>query len=282
MIIMQPLAQKAQTTKPVHLARVLATCFLALSACKAKSDTATDEQLLLLFGEKSLFADSPDLQISKTTIECIRLISGLDEQLYKDAPAEMLGGIKTQCRIGLDAKLKNEALNPVGLTLKDVEERALADRLTALKQRVDAQLKAKAEAAREQELAARKTKIQDALTKTEKETTQFANSLTAQFNDIVGLCDSWKKQKEQLVKADKHSKYRWRTTPSPCEQSFRDNVQRQLLATNKQLDQVKAKPVNEVFEFNIPNLHFISAFNTSLSSLKEEVKVMQSLISKEN
>ena len=276
----RPLAQEAQPTQPLHLARVLAACFLALSACKAKSDTATNEQLLLLFGEKPLFADGPDLQISKTTIECIRLISGLDEQLYKDAPAEMLGRIKTQCRIELDAKLKNATLNPLGLTLKDVEEKGLADRLTALKQRVDAQLEAKAEAAREHELAVQRAKIQDVLAKTEKETTQFANSLTAQFNDIVGLCDTWRKQKEQLVKADKHSKYRWRIMPSPCEQSFRDNVQRQLLAANKQLDQVKAKPANEITEFNIPNLHFISAFKTSLSSLKEEVKVMQALTAK--
>jgi len=277
-----PLVEKLRPLQPLHFARMFAICFLFLSACQAKGEIATDEQLVLLFGEKPPFSDGPDLQISKKTVDCVRLLSGLDEQLYKDAPAEMLGRVKTECRMPLDARVRDTKHNPVGLTLRDIEDKVFAERITALKQRIDTQLKAKAEAAREKERAEKNVRIKDALANAEKDAAQFAGTLETQLHDIDGLCDNWKKLKEQLAKGDKNSKYRFRFTPNPCTQTFRENVQRQVARTTTRLAEAKAKQDSELSEFSIPNLSYISSFYESLSSLKEEVKAMQAMTAKVN
>ncbi|MEE1610720.1 hypothetical protein [Microvirga sp. CF3016] len=274
--------EKLSLSRTLSLSRVIATCFLFLSGCQAESEILTDEQLVLLFGERTMFTDESDLQISNKTVECVRLISGLDEEIYKDAPADMLGRIKTECRMDLDAKIKHTKLGNAKLTLNDIGNKAIAERLTALKQRIDADLKAKAEDARKKELSDRTAKIRDSLARVEKEATRFAGSLETQFRDIDRLCDDWKKLKDQIVKADKNSKYRWRFTPTTCGQTFRENLQRQMVATVQRLAEAKAKEPSEVSEFIIPSLHYINSFNEVISSLAEEVKTMQAMTAKVN
>lgn len=274
--------EKHLRSRFVCMSRVIATCLPFLSGCQAKSETLSDEQLVLIFGEKPMFAEGSDLQISKKTVECIRLISGLDEEIYKDAPTDMLGRIKTECRMDLDTKIKHTKVSDVKLTLNDIGNKAFAERLTTLKQRIDTELKAKAEAARKKELSDKTAKIQYTLASAEEEATQFAGSLETQFRNLDRLCGDWKKLKDQIVKADKNSKYRWRTTPTACGQTFRENLQHQTATTAKRLAEAKAKQPSEVSEFSIPRLHYINNFNETISSLAEEVKTMQAMTANAN
>jgi len=229
-----------------------------------------------------MFTEASDLQISKNTVDCVRLISGLDEEIYKDASADVIGLLKTECRKALDAKIKHPKVSDLKLTLNDIGNKPLAERLTSLKQRIDAELKEKAEASRKKEASERLSKIQNTLARVEKEATQFASSLEAQFQNIDRLCDDWKKLKDQIVKADKNSKYRWRFTPTTCGQTFRENLQKRMATTAKNLAEAKAKQPSELSEFNIPGVHYINDFNGSLTALTEEVKNMQAITSKIN
>jgi hypothetical protein len=255
---------------------------LMLGACQAKDTNATDEQLLTLFGEKSWRSERPGLQISKSTIECIRLLSGLDDQIYKDAPAEMLGVIKTECRKSFDGKLGNEELNSIGLTFKDIESQAFAERLTALKLGVDAEMDAREKASREKIQAERIAKIKAAIAGAENEVTRFSGELAARLLEISGLCEDWKRLKEQLTKTDRNSPYRWRLTPNTCQKSYHDNVRQQIQTTLERVAKLKTQDAGTLLEYSIPGVDFTRQLGTNVSSLREEVKVMQSLAAKVN
>ncbi|WP_198382719.1 hypothetical protein [Roseomonas sp. KE2513] len=49
--------------------------------------------------------ETEEPRITRRTLDCVRLIGGLDDTIYKDAPAEMLGAFRTDCRRGLQERL---------------------------------------------------------------------------------------------------------------------------------------------------------------------------------
>src|SRR5690606_15118147 len=100
-----------------------------LTACGNSVPEATDEQLLSLVGNKQTFMGSTvPLSISKRTVECVRVLSGVDEAIYKDMPSEMLGTFKTQCRQDFSERVANKDKNPLGFTIEAFENKELAER----------------------------------------------------------------------------------------------------------------------------------------------------------
>ncbi len=266
----------------------LVLCAVLLGACQAKTEAATDEQILLLLGDSSSFDDDGDRSIWKATVECIRLIAGVDQAIYKDAPPEMIGHWKTGCRKDLDQKLGQQARNSLGLKLEDLEDKTFAERVTALAQRIDAELKAKAEARRQKEeaerkekeqkeLAEKKQKIVAMLAKVESEAAAFANGFEGQLQELGELCDNWKKLKEQIGKADKNSKYRWAMVPNICYYSPRKNMQGKVAETATALAEFKALPDDRQSEYAIPKLYYIKEFTDRMDTFRAEVKAMQAL-----
>ncbi len=105
-----------------------------LAACGEKVPEATDEQLLQLLGSSSsFFGSGAPLSISKRTVECAELLSGLADEIVKDMPEVVLGQIKTECRKGFDEVVKDPAKNPMGFKLAHFENKELAERIAALK-----------------------------------------------------------------------------------------------------------------------------------------------------
>src|SRR3712207_7968144 len=45
--------------------------------------------------------------LTKRVVDCVRLLGGLDREIYKDAPDSFLGAVRTECRKDLDEKLKD-------------------------------------------------------------------------------------------------------------------------------------------------------------------------------
>lgn len=124
---------------------------LSLSSCTESAPEMSDDQILLLFSSTSLFSTSADAPktIPKKAEECVRLLSGLEEAVFKDMPQEMLGQLKTECRQTISERLRDPALNPKNLKLEHVETAKFAQRLTTV--RAKSQEEAKAFAARENE-----------------------------------------------------------------------------------------------------------------------------------
>jgi hypothetical protein len=268
--------------------RALMLCAVLLTACQAKTEAATDEQILLLLGDPPIFEAGGDRIIRKATVECVRLIAGVDEAIYKDASPEMMGHLKTRCRKELDQKLGEKARNNLEIELKDLEDKAFAERLTTLAERVNAEHKAKVEARRQKEeaerkekerkeLAERKEKILAAFAKVESEATAFASGLEGQFQEVGRLCDDWKKLKEQISKADKNSKYRWAMSPHLCFNPQRKNLQDRVAQTAQELADFKARSDDQLTEYGIPRLYHIKDFTERLDALRAEVKTMQAL-----
>ena len=109
---------------------LLSLSLLALSGCGNKVDGASDEQLTALFADRTsmLRTETEEPRITRRTLDCVRLIGELDDAVYKDAPAEMMGALRTDCRRGLQERLSDAARNPMGIALADLESSKAGER----------------------------------------------------------------------------------------------------------------------------------------------------------
>ena len=118
---------------------LLSLSLLTLAGCGNKVADATDDQLTALFADRMQFSrtETEEPRITRRTLECVRLIGGLDNAIYKDAPAEMIGALRTDCRRSLQERLNDTARNPIGATLADLEAAKAGERITAVHGRLE-------------------------------------------------------------------------------------------------------------------------------------------------
>ena len=126
---------------------LLSLSLLALSGCGNKVDGASDDQLTALFADRTPMSrtETEEPRITRRTLDCVRLIGGLDDAVYKDAPAELMGALRTDCRRGLQERLSDPARNPTGIALADLESSKAGERVTALHGRLEQVYRAAAE-----------------------------------------------------------------------------------------------------------------------------------------
>jgi len=123
----QALLERKQALRSGLLA---ACCAFLLAGCSDAPD-ATDEELITLLAEKqwTLDRDQAPWVIPLKIEECASILSGLNAEITKDAPAEMIGAFKTECRKKLDTLLKDTTRNTKGFELKHFESKKLAQRI---------------------------------------------------------------------------------------------------------------------------------------------------------
>jgi len=252
-----------------------------LAACGEKTPEATDAQLLDLLGSRSTFirSDAP-LRISRSTVECVRLIANLDEDILKDMPAEMLGVMKTECRRELDNRLKDEAANPMGFQLAHFENSELAERITQLKESTD-------EANRQAEQERRQREEDEARASAERELedlrTQYAAfvaSIDERLSAARPLCDDWLSTQEALKQKDNWTNWAYRQSSSICT----DDVEQIRAQAAQHLDALNSAEVSgsgTFYNFPKPYFGYASAewFDEQSAKLNDDIAQMRSQLS---
>ena len=100
---------------------------LALAGCKTDISEITDDQLLSLLGN----GRSP-AQITAGTRECVEVLGGINEAVYRDVPDDVMGMLKTECRKQLQDWLDDPSRNSTELQLSDFDREDLSQRIVAL------------------------------------------------------------------------------------------------------------------------------------------------------
>lgn len=264
---------------PLH-SRAFIAAALAISlvaACDPVPD-ASDDQLMKLVGESSMFgSDDKRLAISRSRLECVRLLADLDKAIYKEMPTEILGRIKTDCRKNLDTVLKDTARNPMGFKLEHFENKNLAERISQLKAKTDEQAKLAAAAERTRLEAAARAKSEERLKKAREQIATVVASLDAQLGDADSLCNAHKTLKTRIQQQNIRSAYRYKILPSLCRSNALDDVRSQVTKVANEIAKASVTGSGTFYTVNIP--YFGAAdpewLAKELTAVRNEVDAMK-------
>ncbi|WP_140883957.1 hypothetical protein [Muricoccus nepalensis] len=197
---------------------------LVLSGCGNKVDGATDDQLTALFADRTPMSrtEMEEPRITRRTLDCVRLIGGLDNAVYKDAPAEMMGALRTDCRRGLQERLSDAARNPMGIALADLESSKAGERVTALHGRLEQVYRAAAETRLAAQRAEHERQAREASEKRARDFEERRQAVQQNLEQVDGVmgeiapaCAENGAAREQAVAASARNRYRW-SLPYPC------------------------------------------------------------------
>lgn len=202
---------------------ILMSCTaLALAACKTDLTKITDDQLVSLLSEKRGFSDRP-ARITKRTVECVEVLGGINQAVYKDAPAELTGAMKTDCRKRFQGWLDDPERNSTELELADFEREDLAERIVALAEEQQAAQDAQRQAEQAEKQAQREAEeaAQIEAAKVElAETTAAWESLKAGLLErrdvLVPACAHLTSLREQLKEKDRSNNLFNKGLPGIC------------------------------------------------------------------
>lgn len=239
------------------LSRALVAAMLALSlvaACDQVPD-ASDDQLMQLVGEPSSFgSDNKQLAISRSRLECVRLLADLDKAIYKEMPNELMGRVKTDCRRNLDVLLKDVSKNPLGFKLEHFENKSLAERISQLKAKTDEQAKLAAAAERTRLETAARAKSEEILKKAREQIATVVASLDSQLSDADSLCSAHKTLKTRIQQQNIRSAYRYKMLPSLCRNNALDEVRSQVKKVENEIAKASVTGSGTFYTVNIPYL----------------------------
>lgn len=167
-------------------------CLISIVAgCQEKLPEATDEQIAQLVAQEG--RSSGSIPINIKTVECARMLSGLDDELYKDAPEDMIGSFKTWCRHTLQGWIEDPDRNPLGFELSDFEDSDLALRIEAIRdsQIAERQRQADIETVDEQR------QIEEEIAGIKAEARAFRNNLADWEARIERACSAWQLARDE-------------------------------------------------------------------------------------
>ncbi|MBF8222384.1 hypothetical protein [Halomonas sp. 328] len=205
-----------------------------LTACGDSIPQATDEQLLTLLGNsREVRGEQLPPSIPRSVEECVRLLSGLEDEVVKDIPAEFLGQMKAECRSGLRNHLEDPERNPMGLELAHFDERELGERISDL---AEPSREAAQQAATEAQERYRQAQIDDA----KEAVAGLLSSLDerlATFNNLCSeLSDSREAAQAQGISLPTNLRY---YTPPPCNGHYAEQLRTQAENLEERLSSIQ-------------------------------------------
>ena len=220
-------------------ATLLALSLLTLAGCGNKVADATDDQLTALFADDTrMFRTGTEepRRITRRTLDCVRLIGGLDDAVYKDAPAEMIGALRTDCRRSLQERLNDTARNLTGITLADLESSKAGERITALQARLEGAWRTAEEARQAVARAEQERRAQEARDKMVRDfeerrqgVQQSVEQVEAVLGQITPACAENEAARQKAIATNNRNRFRW-SAPFPCGEanlrSIRDQTSR--------------------------------------------------------
>jgi len=190
-----------------------------LSACGPSVPEATDQQLLNILGTENRVGDTTHLTLPKRLVECVRGISGLDDALYVDMPADVLGMFKTDCRVSLSTLLSSDANKELGFKQTHFENRDLAERLTVLMVTADENLTTAREMQRQLQFEQEEQRKADELAAVQTEIDaerdayqQFIASIDSRISDAEPLCLEHERLTQEIKAKARNSQWAYRNT----------------------------------------------------------------------
>ena len=226
---------------------LLSLSLLTLAGCGNKVADATDDQLTALFADRMQFSrtETEEPRITRRTLECVRLIGGLDNAIYKDAPAEMIGALRTDCRRSLQERLNDTARNPIGATLADLEAAKAGERITALHRRLEQAYRTAAEARQAAQRAEQERKAQEARAKMVhdfEERRQAVQGSVEQVEGVMGeitpACTENEAARQQAIAANNRNRFRW-PMPFPCGEANLRSIRDQTTRVRAELGRIE-------------------------------------------
>ncbi len=274
-----------KAVKLSHLA-ISTLALVMLAACGDGVPKATDEQLLKLVGDQETFwGKTKPLSISKRTVECVRALSGVDDAIYKDMPAELLGTYKTECRKKLTERVADKEKNPLGFTLKSFDSQELAKRITELKTSTDESNRIAEEKEEERINAEKSAKMQAELDAERRQYQAFVDSIDERVKKVAPRCQAWHESQRAVKAKEKYSHWVYSTPPQICNEKnileIRQNAKKNL----EHLANEKIKP-DSLFGkgFSTPYYGNASAtwFDEQSTELEEEIEQMKAVVSEKS
>ncbi|ATG38027.1 MAG: hypothetical protein HEP70_19200 [Rhodobiaceae bacterium] len=191
---------------------------LALAGCKTDISEITDDQLLSLLGN----GRSP-AQITAGTRECVEVLGGINEAVYRDVPDDVMGMLKTECRKQLQDWLDDPSRNSTELQLSDFDREDLSQRIVALDDAQTAEREARREAEkaeraaqREAEVAARIEEMQAELAEVTAQGQELRLAFEARREALAPVCETLRGLREELQAKNRiHSLFN-RGLPRAC------------------------------------------------------------------
>lgn len=220
---------------------------LTLAGCGNKVADATDDQLAALFADRTSKSggQAEEARITRRTLDCVRLIGGLDDAIYKDAPAEMLGALRTDCRRNLQERLNDTARNPTKVTLADLESPKAGERISALHARLEQAYRTAAEARLAAQRAEQERQAQEARAKTIRDFEERRQSVQrsveqveAVLGEITPACAANEAARQRAVAASNRNRFRW-PMPFPCGEANLRNIRDQAARAAAELGRIE-------------------------------------------
>ena len=219
-------------------AMLLMLSLLSLAGCGNKVVDATDDQLAALFADRMQLSrtETAEPRITRRTLDCVRLIGGLDDAIYKDAPAELMGALRTDCRRGLQDRLNDTARNPLGITLADLEASKAGERITAVQVKLEQVWRTAEDARQAAARVEQERRVQEARDKMVRDfeerrrgVEQSVEEVETVLGDITPACAENEAVRQGAITANSRNRYRW-SMPYPCGEanlhSIRDQTTR--------------------------------------------------------
>ncbi|MDP4022825.1 hypothetical protein Q8W71_09345 [Methylobacterium sp. NEAU 140] len=225
----------------------MSLALLALAGCGDKVVDTGDDQLTALFADRTRMfgGEAEEARITRQTLDCVRLIGGLDAAIYKDAPAEMLGALRTGCRRSLQERLNDPVRNPMGFTLADLESSKAGERVAALHARLEQAYRTAAEARLAAQRAEQERKAQEARAKTIRDfeerrqaVQRSVEQVEAVMRDIAPACAENDAARQQAVAASSRNRFRW-SQPFPCGEASLRSIRDQVARVRTELDRIE-------------------------------------------
>lgn len=219
---------------------------LTLAGCGNKVADATDDQITALFADRtSMFGgQAEEARITRRTLDCVRLIGGLDDAIYKDAPAEMLGALRTDCRRNLQERLNDTARNPAKVTLADLETSKAGERISALHARLEQAYRTAAEARLAAQRAEQERQAQEARAKTIRDfeerrqaVQRSVEQVEAVLGEITPACAENEIARQRAVAASNRNRFRW-PMPFPCGEANLRSIRDQTARVAAELERI--------------------------------------------
>lgn len=251
-----------------------------LAACGEKLPEATDEQLLQLLGSSSSFSGSgAPPSISKRTVECTQLLSGLADEIVKDMPDEILGQIKTECRKAFDEQLKDTTKNPMGFKLAHFEDKTLAARIAALKETTDEANRRAAQEKRAHEEQEARSKTETELAELKTNYAAFVASMDQRIEAMKPVCEEWSAAQADLKAKDKWSNWNYRY-PSPLCTDKEAEIRALAAGHLETLNGAEVTGSGTYYRFQKPYFGNASQewFDGQLTKLKDEISQMKTAL----
>lgn len=236
---------------------------LLLAACGESIPQTTDEQLLSLLGEhREAYGQQLPPSISRSTEECVRLLSGMEDEIVQDIPAEFLGQFKAECRTGLREKLEKEELNTMGMELSHFENRELGERISELAE-------PSREAAKQATAEARLNEQQAKIDEAREKIAGFLSSMDDRLEGLAQRCTAFTELRQSALDQgiEMPSSVRWFRSVA-CSDSYPQQVRTQAESVSERLETLE--PSTGMLGASMP--HFGAANPDRLDEQKEALE----------